>query len=301
MEVIFDFIIYFYLGAIGIFLIHQSHHWNQTKKNRFSVFLFFVLCASWAVVFYGSFIEPRMLVVKQEQWQLTPSSAQTLRAVVFSDVHVGPFKKQDWTARVVERIMALNPDIIFIPGDFVVTSADDVRHLGPLSKLSAPFGVYAVTGNHEYHADAAPQVIQALEDAGIEVLENETLDLEVNGKTLRIAGVSDIWFDGDVKKTMDGITSEDVVILMSHNPDVMLLPESRGADLVLAGHTHGGQIRLPWIGPVPRLPTKLGRSYDKGWFDFDEVELFITSGLGESGTRARLFNVPEIIEMNISF
>lgn len=301
MEVIFDFIIYFYLGVIGIFLIHQWHHWNQTKKNRFSVYLFFVLFASWVIVFYGSFVEPRMLVVKQEQWDHTPSSTQTLRAVVFSDLHVGPFKKQDWTARVVERIMELKPDIIFIPGDFVVSSADDVRHLGPLSKLSAPFGVYAVTGNHEYHADAAPQVIEALERAGIEVLENETLDLEVNGKILRIAGVSDIWFDGDFTKTMQDVKEEDVTLLLSHNPDVMLMPESRKADVVFAGHTHGGQIRLPWIGPVPRLPTKLGRAYDKGWFNFDDVELFITSGVGESGTRARLFNLPEIIEMNISF
>ncbi len=301
MEVVFDAIIYFFLGTVGLYLVHQGHHWKQTRHSPFSVGLFFCFFAAWLVIFYGSFIEPRMLVVRQEVVSLAEQPTQTLRAVVFSDLHVGPFKKRDWTQRVVERIMALEPDIVFIPGDFVVTSSEDVSHLAPLRQLRATYGVYAVTGNHEYHANAAPAVIEALKNAGLTVIENETRNLDVAGQTLRIAGVSDIWFDGDLSKTMETVSPQETVILLAHNPDVILDSVSRGADLVLSGHTHGGQIRLPWIGPVPSLPTRLGRAYDKGWFAFDHTRLFITSGVGESGTRARLFNLPEIVQMDIQF
>lgn len=299
MEIVFDFLIYFYLGAIGVYLIHTCPHGKRLPRRCFSVLLFFALALSWAVIFYGSFIEPRMLIVNHQEKSLTTQPTETLRAVFFSDLHVGPFKKQDWTRRVVKRVMELQPDVIFISGDFVVTSAQDAKDLAALKGLSAQYGVYAVTGNHDYDANAIEEVIQTLETAGIRVLENEGIDLDVGGKALRIAGVSDIWFEGDLEKTMKNVEDEQRVILLSHNPDIMLKKESRKADLVLSGHTHGGQIRLPWIGPVPALPTRLGRFYDEGWFDFEGAQLFITSGVGESGTRARLFNPPEIVQMNI--
>jgi predicted MPP superfamily phosphohydrolase len=291
MELAFDFIIFFYLITVGIFLLHERRHRV--------IFVLFIL--SWITIFYGSFIEPRLLIVKQTSVELVDSPTQTIRAVVFSDIHVGPFKKADWVSHVVKRVQELQPDIVFILGDFVVKSAADVQYLSPLSKLKAPYGVYAVTGNHEYHANASDEVVTALESYGIEVIENETLNLEIGDKTLRFAGVSDIWFEGDIGKTMQSVVDEDTTIMLAHNPDVVLYDATRLADLVLAAHTHGGQIRLPWIGPVPSLPTKLGRAFDKGWFEYNDKPLFITSGVGETGTRARLFNLPEIVEMEIGF
>lgn len=301
MEIVFDFIIFFFLGSIGVYLIHGLRFWKRFRQRHVSLALFFFFALSWAVVFYGSFIEPRLLIVKQETVTLHEQPTQTLRAVVFSDLHAGPFKKIDWIQRVVSRVMALQPDIVFIAGDFIVNSAADVDSLSPLKQLSAPYGVYAVTGNHDYQAQASQEVIHTLEQAGIEVLENEVVNLEVNGQILRLAGVSDLWFEGDLARTVSGVREDDAVVLLVHNPDVMLDSASRKADLVLAAHTHGGQIRLPWIGSVPSLPTQLGRAYDKGWFTFDSTQLFITSGVGESGTRARLFIPPEIVVLNLSW
>ena len=80
-----------------------------------------------------------------------------------------------------------------------------------------------------------------------------------------------------------------------------MIEEKHNIDLVLAGHTHGGQIRLPFIGAVPTLPTAIDDSYDKGLFQFDSFKLFITSGLGEVGPRARLFNPPEIVKLKLKF
>lgn len=301
MELVFDAIIYFFLGTTAAYLVHALHFWKVTRSNHWRTAFFLCFVISWGVIFYGSFIEPRLMVVQQESVQLTDQPAQTLRAVVLSDLHVGPFKKQEWTEKVVEKIQEIKPDIIFLLGDFVVTSAQDIQYLKPLSRLSAPYGVYAVTGNHEYHANAADEVIKALEDSNIEVIENETVNVQINGKILRLAGVSDIWFDGDIQKTMQDTTQEESVILLAHNPDVVLSEVAHKADVVFAGHTHSGQIRLPWIGPVPRIPTHLGRAYDEGWFTYEGLKLFITSGVGESGTRARLFNFPEIVEMKIQF
>lgn len=301
MEPIFDLIIFFYLGAVGVYIVHGLHFWKQTQNRRLSLMIFLVFAFSWLVIFYGSFIEPRMLVINRQELRLGDEPSQSINAVVLSDLHLGTFKKTRWAKRLVEQVNALEPDLIILAGDFVVSSKKDARFLTPLADFSATYGVYAVTGNHEYRSKAVEEVMEALEAGGITVLRNETVNLEVNGKILRLAGVSDIWFDGDLEKTMKDVKDEDTVILIAHNPDVVLNQISRKADAVFAAHTHGGQIRLPLIGPVPALPTKLGREYDRGWFDYEGLKLFITSGVSETGTRARLFVPPEIVHMQIHF
>lgn len=298
MWMIFDGLIFFFLISVGIFLVHVWFHARAQKK--YVLWLSIVLAIGWVTVFYGSFIESHRLVVNTQQITLSSSPTQSLRAAVFADLHVGPYKKTAWARRVVEKVMSQNPDIIFLLGDFVSISAKDVRYLEPLKNLLAPYGVYAVTGNHEYHARASEETVAALKTFGIHVLENESVRLPVNDQSLTLAGVSDIWFEGDLTKTIKGITQEEKTVLIAHNPDVMLDPASHVADVVVAGHTHGGEIRLPWIGSIAALPTKLGRAYDKGWFQFDQTKIFITSGVGEIGTRARLFNPPEIVVMEIS-
>jgi len=90
-------------------------------------------------------------------------------------------------------------------------------------------------------------------------------------------------------------------ILLVHNPDATPLAETRGIDLVLAGHTHAGQIRLPYIGAVPHLPITIGQQFDKGYFPFGQTRLFITPGVGESTARARFFDPPEISLVTLTF
>ena len=263
----------------------------------------FVLIA-WLVVGWGSFVEPRLLVVRETPVTLGERTVDEapLRAAVVSDLHMGPYKKSDWARRVVNKVNEQKPDILFLLGDFVSTSSEDVRYLDPLSELSAPLGVWAVTGNHEYESRAAAQTIAKLEALGIAVLENESAALIAYSREFVVAGVSDIWFAEDVSKALGRLSEDQTVILLAHNPDVVLDSAAGTADLVLAGHTHGGQIRLPWLGSVPPIPDKLGRKYDRGLFDLPMLKkLFITSGLGETGPRARLFNPPEIALLNISF
>jgi len=300
MWIVFDFIIYSFLLSVGFFVLHVWFHRKGHPRKIGMSFLLFVLVVGWLTVFYGSFIESHRLVINHQSIELSSERSQTLRVALLSDIHMGPYKKSAWLKQVVSQVMEQQPDIIFLAGDFVTSSSDDVKWLDPLKELKAPYGVYAVTGNHEYHVQAALATIDKLKSLGIRVLENEQKKILIGDKMITLAGVSDIWFEGDLKKTLANVTDSETVFLLAHNPDVMMDPESQKADLVLAGHTHGGEIRLPWIGPVPPLPTKLGRAYDKGWFVFNQSRLFITSGVGESGTRARLFNPPEIVVIEVA-
>jgi uncharacterized protein len=297
---IFDFLTLFFLIVVAIFLIEFRSLATKHKHKRCMTAIAVVLGLSWLVIFYGSFIEPKILVVGEEVVELVEDQTESIKVAVLSDIHVGPYKGARWVRYVVERVMTLEPDMIVIPGDFIFKEVDEIEILAPLTDLAAPYGVWAVTGNHDYEDDAAPILVNVLKGLGVQVLENERETIVVGQRELVLAGVSDLWYDGDIDRTLIGVDPEDVVILLSHNPDAVLYDRTSAVDLVIAGHTHGGQIRLPWIGSVPQIPTILGNDYDQGLFDYNDIQLFITSGVGETGPRARLFNPPEINLLTLS-
>jgi predicted MPP superfamily phosphohydrolase len=298
----FDVIIFVFLIAVGAFLVEVATDWSRYKKHPYWLGVIGALFVSWLVIFYGSFIEPRLLIVTQEEISLSEEVSGEIRVAVVADFHVGPYTRSGWEQYVVDEVMAQEPDMILIPGDFIFNHEEQVEYLESLSDLSAPLGVYAVTGNHDYSYGAEVAVKALIEDSDLTLLENEFVKVEIAEESLVIAGVSDIWFEGDLTQTLSGLTVEDDVVLISHNPDAVLEEVTAVADLVVSGHTHGGQIRLPLIGPVPPLPTELGRTFDKGLFQYSDMQqLFITSGVGETGPRARLFNPPEINIISLSF
>jgi uncharacterized protein len=298
---VFELIIFFYLIVVGAFMIEIGTQWKRFNKKTGVLVIAGILAVGWVAIFYGSFIEPRTLTVDEQHIQIADDPTDEIRVVVMGDIHTGPYRTERWAAEVTEKIMQQNPEMIVLPGDFIFSDPRQAEMLEPLSRLYAPLGVYAVTGNHDYEADGIVQVIDALEGFGIEVLENEVERIQVGDRELVLAGVSDLWYEGDVHSTLADVSDEESVILLSHNPDAVLFSHSDRADLVVSGHTHGGQIRLPWIGSLAPLPTMLGNEYDKGLFDYKDGQLFITAGVGETGPRARLFNPPEINVLTISF
>ncbi len=298
---LFDLIIFGYLIFAGAFLINVGTSWDKFRERPVMLSFASVVLIGWVTIFYGSFIEPRTLVVRPQVIDLVDQSESTLIVALVSDIHVGPYKGEVWVQKVVAKIMGLQADIILIPGDFIFSKGIEADMLEPLGQLSAPQGVFAVTGNHDYTENSQQYVIDTLKRLGITVLENESINLSVDDKEVVLAGVSDLWFAGQPQQTMQGLTDEQTVILLTHNPDAVLYSGVSVADLVVAAHTHGGQIRLPWIGSIARLPTKLGNNYDKGLFNYEDQQLFITSGVSETGPRARLFNPPEINLLTIKF
>ncbi|OGL97532.1 hypothetical protein A2332_00325 [Candidatus Uhrbacteria bacterium RIFOXYB2_FULL_41_18] len=301
MNVFFDAVIFFYLIAIGAFIIELVTSWKEVTQKRIRACLGILFFFSWLVIFYGSFVEPKFLRVTEEKIFLSQEPTQTIDLLVIGDFHVGPYRKSAWIEKVVQEANTLSPDVIVLVGDYIYNHSSQMKENNALALLEAPLGVHAITGNHDYIDQHLEMIVDFLQQAGIQVLENTSVNLSLNDKNVTLAGMSDLWFDGDLEETLEGVTPEETVILLSHNPDVVLDLQYKQVDLVISGHTHGGQIRLPWIGSVAKIPDLLGRTYDLGLFDYKGLPLFITGGVGETGPRARLFNPPEMNLLHVSF
>jgi predicted MPP superfamily phosphohydrolase len=175
------------------------------------------------------------------------------------------------------------------------------------------FPTYAVWGNHDivyktsenYIIDRTQELRNLFTQAGILILENESIIFEKKGNLpITLIGLDELWAHRiNTDKAYEDISSDNPIITITHNPDSIkiITKEKRKNNLMVAGHTHGGQIRLPFIGPIVPLPTTLGRNYDKGLKSYENNNLFITSGIGEMGTRARLFNPPQIDIINLYY
>lgn len=227
--------------------------------------------------------------------------SRPLRVAVASDLHVGsPYETVEHLKTVVDRINATNPDLICLLGDFVTADAlggnvEPEELTAELSRLRAPAGVAAVLGNHD-HAKGSHRMHDALTRAGIRVLEDTAVSIVTPSGPLWIAGVSDFWSSKhDVKRALGSIPSGGTpIIVITHNPDIF--PEiPKRVLLTLAGHTHGGQVRLPLIGS-PIVPSRYGQRYVMGHIQEDGRDLFVTTGVGTSGIPVR-FGVPPVISV----
>ena len=295
---VYDAIIAVIVGAVPVLFVVTLRRQRECKGTGPGP-LGAVGALVWLVVVYGSFIEPRLLTVARHDVRLG-DGGRTLTVALISDTHLGQYRHKEWLEKVVAAVNALKPDLVVIAGDIASTQTG-ITEMSSLRDLRSRFGAYAVLGNWDYQAGAV-DVRMRIESEGVEVLTNESVALDVEGTEVRLIGLDDMRYGHpDIDEAMREVPDWTPTILLVHNPDAAPLAESRGIDLVLAGHTHAGQVRLPLIGPVPRLPTKLGQRVDEGLFFFGPTRLFITPGVGESGTRARLFNPPEISFLRITF
>lgn len=224
-----------------------------------------------------------------------PAGEQITIALI-SDIHVaGPDMPPERLAEIVDQINALAPDAVFIAGDFVsekrlathIYEPDEI--VAPLGKLSAPLGVFAVPGNHEHWFDMEGLAAE-MKVNGITLLANEA----VRAGPLAIGGLDDD-FTGraDIRATMDALEPlGGARVILSHSPDPF--PSlSNSVPLMLAGHTHCGQIAYPW-GGAPQTFSDYGSRYYCGRIDEHGKVLVVGAGLGTSKVPMRLFTQPEI-------
>jgi len=261
-----------------------------------------------ALVVYGSFLEPQMLVVTKRTTDFPVREPLTI--VTMGDFHVGPYKGSASIERAVRLANAQLPDIIFLTGDYILGDDADLSALDALGELHASLGVFAILGNHDVglrrnpvsknmrvQQDRSQEIRAYLTELGIRVLIDENTQVSTGQASIAIAGINDLWTGAeDLGAALDGIPAGMPTILLSHNPGIILDERSRAADLIISGHTHGGQIRLPYIGALSFPATDLGREYVYGDFAIDDdTTLIITRGIGESSARARLFAWPEVL------
>ncbi len=256
---------------------------------------------------YSLLIEPNRLILRETTITLPawPEEFEGLRIAVFSDLHAGsPHITLDKIRHVVEMTNAAHPDLILLPGDFVIQDVVGGTFIEPevftaeLKKLKARKGVFATLGNHDWWYNAA-RIGQALEKAGIRVLENQTEKIELGGKAIWLAGFADLW-EGNpkIEDTLKQVTDNAPVIAFTHNPDLFPAIPSRVA-LTIAGHSHGGQVVLPLIGR-PIVPSKFGQRYAFGHIVEEGKHLFVTSGIGTSIFPVRFGVPPEVSLLTIN-
>jgi predicted MPP superfamily phosphohydrolase len=280
-------------------------------KRRFSprgrkIFYGLFVCGL-LLALYSLFIEPNRLILRETTITLPawPEEFKGLRIAVFSDLHAGsPHITLDKIRRVVEMTNASQPDLILLPGDFVIQDVVGGKFIAPevfameLKNLKAVNGVFATLGNHDWWYNAA-RIRQVLEKAGIRVLENQTEKIERNGTIIWLAGLSDLWGGNPkIEDTLKQITDNAPVIAITHNPDLFPAIPSRIA-LTITGHSHGGQVALPLIGR-PVVPSKFGQRYAIGHIVEAGKHLFVTSGIGTSIFPVRFGVPPEVSVLTIN-
>jgi uncharacterized protein len=264
---------------------------------------------------YAAAIEPQQLVVtpytlKPRGWP----AGRKLTITVIAGLHAGgPDMPLPNVQRIVDTANALKSDVIVMLGDYIARYRFAVEHIpdpvwaAELGRLQAPLGVWAILGNHDWWYDLA-NVRAALAGVRIPLLENQAVLLGPEGERVWVAGIGDQIahrigphrFRGvdDLPGTLAQVTTDDPVILLAHEPDIFPRVPPRVA-LTFAGHTHGGQIRVPLIWPA-FVPSKYGKRYAYGHVVERDRHLIVSGGLGTSIIPARFGVPPEIVHVTLS-
>ena len=220
----------------------------------------------------------------------------TLRIAFAADFHAGATTDERVLSAACRALTAFEPDVVLLGGDFVSVRASYIDRLAPLlAAIRAPLGKLAVLGNHDLRADRAT-VMRGLGDAGVRVLDNEPVRLPEPFDDVTICGVSDV-LRGNPRPDLaiDGVTGTRIVLM--HSPEALRAIGDRAFDLALCGHTHGGQVALPWGTPILMSGGSLNRRYVSGLFTVDDQpskQLLVTNGVGCSTAPVRLFAAPEV-------
>jgi hypothetical protein len=233
---------------------------------------------------------------------LAPSLAG-FRIVHVSDLHMGKFLRRDELAEHVGRINALDPDLICITGDLVDRAATCADAFPVLAGLTARHGVVVTLGNHDVAAGAEAVTAALRRLTPFTVLRNACVEVERDGARIAIVGLDDLgrdWARGVLEHPAlpplaRNVSAGAPLVVLTHRPDCFEQAAALGATLVLAGHTHGGQIGVPsWFGGRVRNPAEAITSYDRGVFRSGTATLVVSNGLGFTGQPVRLFTPRQI-------
>ncbi len=224
-----------------------------------------------------------------------PEAFDDYRVAFLTDLHFSAVVPSWFLARAVSTAMALEPDVILLGGDYLSHSTRYAAGLIELLKpLAAADGVFGVLGNHDHYV-GADAVRAALAAAGVQELLNTSRAIRRDGSTLGLAGVGDLRFDAiDFRAAVSGLPTGTATVILSHDPDVFAFwPREVRLDLMLSGHTHGGQAHLPVLGP-PYVPSQFGFRYLAGLVREGDRQLYVSSGVGAITAPIRCRCPPEV-------
>jgi predicted MPP superfamily phosphohydrolase len=248
---------------------------------------------------YARYAEPGWLYTKEVLLHLKrlPAAFEGLRVVQFSDVHLGFHHTVKQLDKLIDYIQSLQPDLICFTGDLFdsVVGKDAVPSVQALSRLHAPLGKGAVLGNHDYYGKESDKIKRILVDSGFSLLMNEAIPLKRDDATIWLSGVDDMWNGKpDLPKALKFVPEDVFTLLLSHCPDFADIALQHPVDLQLSGHSHGGQVRLPFYGHL--YAPAYGSKYIDGHYTLGEgkLQVYTNRGIGVSVIPIRFWCRPEL-------
>jgi len=270
-----------YAGWVGHYSLHEA------------LFIF----ALTGILIYARFIEPMFIHVKRTCYQIYPEKSldKSVKIALLADLHVGLFSgREQQLKRIVSKVNEQNPDLVVVSGDWTYEPERTlVDELAILKEINAP--IYSVNGNHDEQYPGPP--IQALLAHALK--ENNVMDIEgkiVEFDDFRLIGIGDLWAGKTDMRFMPDLPQDKPWIILSHNPDTVdMVPKLNYRALMLSGHTHGGQVELPWLTDyVMKKVSILG--HKKGLYSHQNADVLVTVGTGMVGVPFR-FRVPPTIDI----
>ncbi|WNF24292.1 metallophosphoesterase [Mesobacillus jeotgali] len=252
--------------------------------------------------FYAREVEPRMLDITRHSIKnaALPSGFDGIKLVQFSDTHIGFQYSMEQLMQLITKINKLAPDLIVFTGDLL----DDPRHftektkiISMLSSLKAPMGKFAVYGNHDHGGYGSDLYKQIMEQSGFTLLLNNSANIKLlDGSSIWIAGIDDAMLGKpDLKASMANIPNDSYTILLSHAPDKAEEAAHFPIQMQLSGHSHGGQIQIPFYGPLVTPP--FAEKYVEGFYTAgpqNSLTLYVNRGLGTTRLPFRFLSQPEL-------
>jgi uncharacterized protein len=274
---------------------------NASRRNFLRAMAATPLVAISGTVAYASLIEPYNYHISETDIFINnlPQAFEGFRITQITDVHHSRIVPIEEVERVVRLAQKTKPELFALTGDYTSSYR---RYIEPcaeaLGRLSAPEGVWAVLGNHDHYTD--PELTtEGLERNHIAILNNANTLIRRKSEVIQLAGIDDwSWAGANWSRAFYKLDNNIPTVLLSHQPIVLNAKEAQNASLILSGHTHGGQIKLPLIGPPARFATK-DMQYAQGLFKRGNTQLYVSSGTGVIGLPIRLGVRPEIAVLRL--
>ena len=272
----------------------------MSKSKKLIIFIICIICLLIYLQYENKALEITTIEVEDSK---IPKSFDNFSIIQISDLHDAKFGKNQ--KNLIEKVKEIDPDIIVITGDFIDFSRYNIENSSDfISGVSDSYNVYYVPGNHEAALKSRyEEVRDNLQKAGATVLDNQNHKICKDNKCINLIGVQDISFienkdENILKNTISELKNESLYnILLSHRPNLWETYEKAGIDLVLSGHAHGGQIRLPFTNGLYAPDQGVFPQYTSGANEFGNTLVVISRGLGNSRFPFRVNNRPEIVNI----
>ncbi|PEC23181.1 metallophosphoesterase [Bacillus cereus] len=280
------------------------------KEHKISILKIFIISfisivmITVSLYFYATEIERKLVTVTWNEIEAAtiPKEFNNKRILQFSDVHLGPEFSLKQLDNLVEKMNELRPDIVVFTGDLIDKfgsyNAEREEAKGILQKIHAPLGKYAVFGNHDRGGGGSLFYKKYMEESGFSVLVNEVQKIKVdNGNYITISGLDDFLLGKpQIDSTLKNLKQKDFNMLLVHEPDVVDKVGRYPVDFQMSGHSHGGQVQIPFVGPL--ITTKLAEKYVEGMYELEgkgkPLYLYVNRGIGTTRMPVRFWSVPEL-------